>query len=198
MSEQLKAFKETLISKVMSANLDECNAKELGEVVDMIKDIEEAEYYCSIVKAMEDSKKNSEDQEKINAAIRASETERNYYGGRVNYPDRMGYYDPNIHGTYRWYGGEVPGNTDGRDMRRSGYDNPSSDRMSYYSGKSPMIRRGYMEAKENHMDKAYQTHELETYVQELGSDITEMIRDASPDDKKMLKEKLTALANKIS
>jgi hypothetical protein len=41
--------------------LKKANAKELGEVVDMIKDLEEAMYYCSIIKAMEKSEEeNSE------------------------------------------------------------------------------------------------------------------------------------------
>ena len=35
------------------ANLDEVDTKELGEAIDMIKDLEEAMYYCTITKAME-------------------------------------------------------------------------------------------------------------------------------------------------
>ena len=34
-------------------NLDEVDTKELGEAIDMIKDLEEAMYYCTITKAME-------------------------------------------------------------------------------------------------------------------------------------------------
>jgi hypothetical protein len=36
--------------------LENTDAEELGEVIDMIKDLEEAEYYHSVVKAMEESK----------------------------------------------------------------------------------------------------------------------------------------------
>ena len=34
-------------------HLDEVDTKELGEAIDMIKDLEEAMYYCTITKAME-------------------------------------------------------------------------------------------------------------------------------------------------
>ena len=41
------------------------DTKELGEAVDMIKDLEEAIYYCSVVEAMEDSKKEKEMYQKM-------------------------------------------------------------------------------------------------------------------------------------
>ena len=34
------------------SNLQQVDAKELGEVIDMVKDIEEAIYYCTITEAM--------------------------------------------------------------------------------------------------------------------------------------------------
>ncbi len=57
--ERLKHMKETLMCAVESQmyNLEDVEAEELGEVVDMIKDLEEAMYYCSVVKAMEESEK---------------------------------------------------------------------------------------------------------------------------------------------
>ena len=53
--ERLKSIKETLVAQVQNqmGNLECVDAKELGEVVDMIKDIEEAIYYCTITKAMD-------------------------------------------------------------------------------------------------------------------------------------------------
>ena len=39
--------------------------------------------------------------------------------------------------------------------------------------------------------------ELEKYMQELSGDITEMIGDASPEEKNMLKSKLQTLATKV-
>ena len=49
--ERLKAMKEVFMCAVESQmyNLSEVDAEELGEVVDMIKDLEEAMYYCAVV-----------------------------------------------------------------------------------------------------------------------------------------------------
>ena len=52
--EHLKSIENTLIAEIQK-QMDclECvNAKELGEVVDMVKDIEEAIYYYTITEAM--------------------------------------------------------------------------------------------------------------------------------------------------
>ena len=40
--------------------------------------------------------------------------------------------------------------------------------------------------------------ELEHYMKELSQDVTEMINDASPEEKQILKQKITELAGKIS
>ena len=54
--EQLKQMKEMLTGCVQGqlTHLDTVDAKELGEAVDMIKDLSEAIYYCTITKAMEE------------------------------------------------------------------------------------------------------------------------------------------------
>lgn len=54
---KLHALEETLACLLESqmGNLEQVDAAEMGEVVDMIKDIEEAKYYASVVQAMEDS-----------------------------------------------------------------------------------------------------------------------------------------------
>lgn len=65
-------------------------------------------------------------------------------------------------------------------------------------GRSPMRRRMYMEGKEMHNDPNSQLRELEAYLQELSSDITEMIKDASPEERATLHQKMTTLASKIA
>jgi hypothetical protein len=64
-------------------------------------------------------------------------------------------------------------------------------------GRSYNSRRMYMEAKDMKRDKATQLRELEKYMQELSQDITEMISDASLEEKQYLEKKITALASKI-
>ena len=56
MHTKLNKIRDCLICCVEKemGHLDTVNAKELGEVIDMIKDIEETKYYHSITEAMED------------------------------------------------------------------------------------------------------------------------------------------------
>lgn len=55
MKERLKYIQDALLQEVEKHidNLPYVNAEEMGEVIDMIKDIEEAIYYCTITKSME-------------------------------------------------------------------------------------------------------------------------------------------------
>jgi hypothetical protein len=64
-------------------------------------------------------------------------------------------------------------------------------------GRSPMSRRSYMESKEMHHGKEVQLKELENYMQELTSDMTEIIQGASPEEKQLLQKKIMGLAEKI-
>ena len=67
----------------------------------------------------------------------------------------------------------------------------------YREGRSPITRKTYMERKMHGGGKEAQIQELEKYMQELSSDITEMIEGASPEEKQILKTKISALATKI-
>lgn len=64
-------------------------------------------------------------------------------------------------------------------------------------GRSPHMREAYMESKMTHSDKAVQLRELEKYMQELTTDIVEMIQDSASEEKAYLEKKLTVLATKI-
>lgn len=90
-------------------------------------------------------------------------------------------------------------NYDSRKMTHAEMDEWEEEETEHHEkdGRSYMSRRMYMEAKETHKDKATQLKELEKYMQELTHDITEMIGDASPEEKQYLEKKITALASKI-
>ena len=62
MIDRMKHMKDTLIDCVQGqlGDLSSVDARELGEAVDMIKDLAEAIYYCTITKSME----NGEEKEK--------------------------------------------------------------------------------------------------------------------------------------
>jgi hypothetical protein len=61
--ERLKNMKETLMGCVQAqmSHLDTVDTKELGEVIDMIKDLSEAVYYCTITEAMEGKEEKSQE-----------------------------------------------------------------------------------------------------------------------------------------
>jgi len=230
MSEQLKAMKETLMAAAQTqmGNLGQTDAKELGEVIDMIKDLAEATYYCTVTEAMEGKdKKGSSGQDMremvdyaVSSAMSTMRGNQNYY--TVPY---MRYFDPRYDEDYNraYYGGGNGGNSGSMSSAgsyggtstssgsnggsTSGYGYSETDYYNrsnvptimrdYREGRSPALRRGYMESKEMHMDKPTQMAELEKYMKELSRDITEMIGDASAEEKKVLKEKLTELNSKI-
>lgn len=212
--ERLKQMKETLMSSVQSqlGNLDNVDAKELGEAVDMIKDLSEAIYYCTITKEMEECKEEKKIMDKMENKLQSHsmpqqvhqhyypipEYDRPYYRDMDRDYGKM-YYDGNG-GSYR--GNDTRGN--GRDFRRSEYFMPIQDFPQYpreirdvREGRSPMTRRSYMESKEMHKGKEVEMQELEKYMQELSTDITDMIKEASPEEKQMLQQKLTLLASKV-
>lgn len=185
--DRLKHMKESLFNRIdaeIARGLDNVDTKELGEAIDMVKDLSEAMYYCSIVEAMEEREEESKIMEKHYSQTmgkyppyQMSEGYNN--GGRMNYDgNRMMYYDGN--------GGSS-----------RGYTYPPMEMRDYREGKSPITRRNYMESKELKHDKTKQMQELDKYVQELTEDVLEMIHDATPEEKLSLSQKMTALANKI-
>lgn len=156
---RLHEIKDTLIHSVAKQmkHIDSVDTEELGEVVDMIKDIAEAIYYCTVTEAMEGQ-------------------DRAYYdgngGGRSN----------------QYYGGNSG----------QGYYTEREYPIEMKEGRSPNSRRMYMEAKEQHHPKEAKMRELERYAQELTQDISEMIEDASPEERQTLARKLGTLVSKIN
>ena len=203
--ERLKHIKETLLSCVESQiyDLSEVDAEELGEVVDMIKDIDEALYYCSVVKAMEEHKEEPKEPMYYRESPRdmGGNDRVRYYGGGYGSGGRGSSGGGSNSGGGSWSGSGSSGNGNG--SSDSGGSSQYSEREYPYAfndereGRSPRSRRMYMEAKETKQDKALQMRELEKYMQELATDITEMVQDASPEERQFLSKKISALATKI-
>lgn len=118
--EHLKNIKDTLVSLVETELTDvkHTNTCELGQVIDMIKDIEKAMYYCSIVKAMEE------------------------------------------------------------------YEEAPEAKIAYY------VDRPYMDKKMHHTN-------LEHYMNEIKDDVTDMIKESTPEEKKVISTKLQQLATSV-
>lgn len=168
-TERLTHLKNQLVCCIEAEMSDVYNAdtEELGEAIDMLKDLEEALYYCTIIEAMEE---NAEDEK----------SERRHTSSHY----RM-YYEPKD----KW---DWDRNPHERDMM------PDHMTRDWREGKSPESRRMYMESKEMGHDKAAQLRELEKYMQELSTDVVDMIQDSTSDEKQYLEKKLMALASKIS
>lgn len=174
MIDRLKYMKESLMCAVESqlGCLDEVDTCELGEVIDMVKDLEEAIYYATITEAM------NHPEETWNDRMYYSEPKMGSRHARGNHYPTRGYRD---------------------DTAETDYDDDYDlgERHDERDGRSYNSRRMYMEAKEMKKDKASQLRELEKYMQELSQDITEMISDASVEEKSYLEKKISALATKI-
>lgn len=197
---QLKNMKETLVSATQAqlANLQNVNTEELGCAIDMIKDLSEAIYYCSIVKSMEEA----QEQQKMQ-----SQQQPMYF--REPYPyyperdqdrewNRM-YFSDGGGGNNSSGASTQTSNSSTGSTNRSGGTRNFQEFQYYpnpYEGRSPDKRRTYMESRQNG-DKSVGMKELEHYAQELTSDIIEMMQDATAEEKQMLARKLTVLSNKI-
>jgi hypothetical protein len=150
--ERLKMMKECLVNAVegqIHGNLEKVDTKELGEAIDMIKDLAEAIYYCTITEAMTEDK---EEYPKHHGTM--------YYDpkkSRGHYPKE---YDPHHKESHLLRDDYIP--------------YPDYVTKDPQEGRSGERRKMYMEGK-GMRDKAQQMKELENYMQELSQDLTEMI-----------------------
>lgn len=233
---------EEVIKHEFDEGVEHINTHEMGEVIDMLKDVSVAKeklikgcYYKQIMEAMEKSEYGEDynedgpmDEPRYYNAYR-------YANGRYapkGRGTRRGYEEPRYHmpieymypsAYYRdmdrtdgrmYYSGDTGtssdstnssmGNTRGySDGYSDGYsEGQRANRRDSREGRSGMSRRSYMESKELHSDNTQESKqakmkELEKYMSELSSDMTDMINGASNEEKTMLKQKLQNLSNKI-
>lgn len=119
-------------------------------------------------------------------------------GGQSGNMGGSGMSGGNSGGNVRGYeDGYNAGYSEGERMGRS-----SGGRRDGREGRSGQSRRSYMETKEANkgnspQEKQEKMKELEKYMGELGSDITEMISDASPEERALLKQKMQVLVQKL-
>lgn len=188
--ERLKHTKEMLMAQVEGqlGHLNNVDAKELGEVVDMIKDLEEAIYYCTITEAM----KKKEEEPITHYQERRGDMyyhEREPYLGYNRQYEGTRQYSENGNGGQKSYYNETVQSSSGNSNNHSQYSENGS--------RSDVSRRMYMEHKKMHSDKTVKMRDLENYMTELSHDMTEMIEGASPEEKQLLQQKIATLAQKI-
>jgi hypothetical protein len=195
--------------KQFDNGIESVDTAEMGQVTDMLKDLAEAMYYRTLTKAMDDS----DPEEIMEMFERYGDGGRRYYD-HYRYAD--GRFAPKGRGTYRRGYDEPPyyhmtpemyrNMENYRDMdRRDGrmyYTEPSMNSGVHTESRYDMAKRNYTESKELHRgntpeDKEQKMKELEKYLREIGSDIAELISDASTEEKNLLKNRMQVIMQKI-
>lgn len=208
--ERIHKMQECLTEKAVSEfekGIENFDTSEMGQVVDMIKDLAEAEYHSIISKAMK--KADEEEEEYDKELLRSLKAEYGEESGRRYYDQYRyanGRFAPKGKGTYRRGYEEPPyyhmypeaehmRDID-RDYGKMYYTEPMSE--SNYD----RAKRNYTETKEMHKantpeDKEHKMKSLDSYTKELASDITGMVADMSAEEKNLLRTKLSTLVSKI-
>lgn len=195
--------------KQFDNGIESVDTAEMGQVTDMLKDLAEAMYYRTLTKAMDDS----DPEEIMEMFERYGDYGRRYYD-HYRYAD--GRFAPKGRGSYRRGYDEPPyyhmtpemyrSMENYRDMdRRDGrmyYTEPSMNSGVHTESRYDMAKRNYTESKELHRgntpeDKEQKMKELEKYLREIGSDIAELISDASTEEKNLLKNRMQVIMQKI-
>ena len=208
--ERMHKMQECLTEKAVNElekGVENVDTSEMGQVVDMIKDLAEAEYHSIISKAMKKADEEEEEYDKeLLKSLKAEygeESGRRYYD-HYRYAD--GRFAPKGKGTYRRgyeespYMHIYPEAEHMRDMDRDYgkmyYTEPMSE-SSYDRAK-----RNYTETKEMHKnntpeDKEHKMKALDGYIKELGGDITQLIGDMTAEERNLMRTKLSTLVSKL-
>ena len=199
--ERLKEIKSCLVSLVQTqlGDIEHTDAKEMGEVIDMIKDLEEAMYYCAIVEAMEKSEKEGTEDMRVRSRMGYKEM---FPHGEYDWDDMSWrpyyFYQDSGRGNANQYGGSGSRSTgsrmgygEGSVMSGSSQGGSSgTGSTSYYGGPNYYYSEGHEGSKGD-------IKEVNKYLSELSDELPHMIEKSTPEEKKMLSEKLQQVSNKI-
>ncbi len=192
----------------LDKGIENVNTEEMGEAVDMIKDLCEAEYKAVIVKSM---KKADEEEEEYNKELlRALKDEYGEESGRRfydHYRYANGRFAPKGKGTYRRgyeeppYMHMYPEAEHMRDMDRDYgkmYYTESVNESGYDRAK-----RNYTEVKEMHSgttpeDKEQRMKALDKYIKTVTNEIIKIVSDnATTEEKSLIKNNMNNLMSKF-
>lgn len=211
--EHMKTMEElmgTLLNKAkaeVDGNIDGVDAKELGEVIDMVKDLAEAKYKCKIVKEMEDAKEEEEMMDKLDSLDdRRYYNSNRYASGRYapsgygnktrNYSDNMRYpetYDV----TDDFYMNKDRMYYDGTRNKASG-----SIARNYNESRYDRARRNYTETRMKHnTDSPDDIKENMRSSEELWDafidDNLDNLKNGRPEVKEMMKRKAQSFISQL-
>lgn len=209
--ERMHKMIECLTEKALAEldkGIENVDTKEMGEVVDMIKDLCEAEYRAVIVKSMK--KADEEEEEYDKELLRSLKTEYGEENGRRfydHYRYANGRFAPKGKGTYRRgyeeppYYHMYPEAEHMRDMDRDYgkmyYTEPMNE--SGYD----RAKRNYTETKEMHSgttpeDKEQRMKALDKYIKTVTNEIIKIVSDnATTEEKSLIKNNMNNLMSKF-
>ena len=214
---------ECLKAKVEAKGIDNIEGQdlvELGMWTDIIKDLVCYDKDKKIIEAMDEAEESEEAMKYIEMYEDYPDMRKGYRGqprdSRGRYMSRrggrrMGYEEPNYYlplDVYKDYSAEELRDMDrhiGKMYYTEGMNSANTSQNSANGGnmrdsregRSGMMRRGYMEAKEMGKDKQEKMKELENYMKSMAEDLTEAIEGATPEERAMAKNKLSVLIQKM-
>lgn len=205
-----KQIMECVKAKVESIGIDNFEGQNLDDLKDFTEIAKNIACFDKDYHIVEAMKKSEDDEEMMRMIEEYEDYPRRYYD---NYRYANGRFAPKGHGTRRGYTeppyyhqmpedyrtwSDMPDRERMRDLDRMGgrmhYTEPVRDNRE---GRSGALRKSYMETKEMHKDKDTTMQSLERYLHGITDDITEIVSGMAPDERTMLKNKMTTLANKL-
>ena len=215
--ERIHKMVECLAEKALAElenGIEHIDTCEFGQVIDMIKDLNEAEYRAVIVKSMKEA--DEEEKEYDKELLKTLKAEYGEEGGRRfydNYRYASGRFAPKGRGIRRGYD-EIPYYHMMPEMRDSMEHDRDMDRTHgrmYYTepvkvnmseSNYDKAKRHYTESKELHKantteDKEQKMKSLDGYMEELSRDVTELSHDMTAEERTMLKSTLSNLVSKM-
>ena len=223
LAEKIAKCLEAKVEAMGIDNIEGADLEEFGKWTDIMKDIVCYDKDKKIIEAMDEA----EDSEEAMKYIEMYENypERKGYRGqprdsrgrymRRGYDEMM--YMPEMYRDMDLMDGKMYYTSANRSQGSQGQSNGSSSMGSSNSssmgysdgmmrdsreGRSGQSRKGYVETKEMHKgnseeDKMAKKRELDKWMNDIGSDVKELVHDMTPEEKTMAKTKLTNLANSL-
>lgn len=215
--ERIHKMQECLTEKAVNEfekGIENVDTSEMGEVVDMIKDLAEAEYHSIISKAMK--KADEEEEEYDKELLRSLKAEYGEESGRRYYDQYRyanGRFAPKGRGTRRGYEEppyyHMPVNYNDmeymRDMDKSRgkmyYSEPIAPHVS--ESNYDRAKRHYTETKEMHSgitpeDKEQRMKALDKYIKTVTNEIIKIVSDnATAEEKNLIKSNINNLVSRF-
>lgn len=206
MHKKLKELEEKILectkSKIEECGLENLETEELGQAVDMIKDLSEARYYDAVVEAMdvpdpEEARRMGYDRWRYASGEYAPKGRGHYSPGYTHMMDEPrefpGYTDVRYNGSYP-------------DQYNAGASTRSDGRMGYPmdSGTYGRSYAEYRDRRKNytenpiHENKQMMEESAERHLEEAIDSLKEMWRDVDQPMRVKIKDKLTRTINDMA